>query len=223
VTDETTPDEATPEDPEPTPPNPEAEAEADERTEWTTRNNFRAGLVARITEGLISRQQTIESGPLEGLEVISAGHVAEVLGMALREPLPPYSITTAEVATPATLVVTAFCPRCRLPALMLMSVTSQLVVEAGGGELRLKGHTKAVSHVCGQLALPIGPEGQASFELEDIVGEDDALTEGERTESGIPLTICPFPGCILREEHEGDHDVPPADALDDDPPTLPTP
>jgi len=200
---------------EPQPEPPEEPAETPQ-PDWTTRNNYRAGLIARITEGLLSRQQTIESGPLEGLEVISAGHVAEVLGMALREPLPPFSLTTAEVATPAILVVTAFCPRCRLPASMLMSVTPQLVVEAGGGELRLKGHTKAVSHVCGQLPLPVGADGQTSFELADIVTAEDALTDEERDP-------CPYPGCTLPEEHEGEH-VRPADWTDPlDGPILPTP
>jgi len=210
MTDETTPDEITPEDEPAEATEPERPPEA-----WTTRNSFRAGLIARITEGLLGHQQTIESGPLEGLEVVSAGHVAEVLGVTLREPLPPFSLTTAEVATPATLVVTAFCPRCRLPALMVGGLTTQLVVDAEGGELRLKAHSKAVSHICGQLPLPVGPSGQASFELDDIVDAADALTDADRPR-------CPYPGCSLAEEHEGDHDLPAA-GLDDDPPILPTP
>lgn len=173
-----------------------------------TRAAARDHLLERVRQAAAERLTAIEGGPLDGIEVLSAGTLDEVLGAVRAEELPPLDLHTAEVlsdSTPALVLVWAACPRCGIRQLLSAEISPRLVVEASA-ELSLRARSKARSHVCGQLPLKVGPEadGQASFELEDIIGEE-AGVEAEAEPVGDP---CPFPGCALEAEHAGDHEIP---------------
>ena len=130
--------------------------------------------LAVIRSRLEERLVEIDSGPLEGLKVISEDNVRE----ALEEPLPMLAIHGAQVQTPAKVTVSALCPRCYLPGTVTLDVGSELRVSSDeGATLRPKVKATKVSHLCGQLPLPDPTvDGQQDFDLEDIVGDqgDDA-------------------------------------------------
>jgi hypothetical protein len=121
------------------------------------------------------KSQEIPSGPLEGQRVVLWDDIRWALG----EPFPPASDHGAEVATPARVVVWAACPRCGISAPVAVELRPELRVDDHSGALHVKAKAKPASHSCGQLTLD-GPEGQGSFELEDIIGDDsDAFALGD--------------------------------------------
>ena len=202
----------------------------------------REAVVAVLRRRLEGRLQDVEGGPWDGVRVVTA----KDLGEALAEELPPASLFVAEVRTPGWVTVSAVCPRCAIPTDVSVSITSQLVSEIGGSEIKLKAKSKGRSHVCGQTRIDEAADGdQGSFELTDIIGDDAepedlgdvgdqaAHLDGDEdvpretlaaepeddvlAESGLDLGGCPFPGCILAAEHEGRHSIPPpAPDVDDD-------
>jgi hypothetical protein len=135
-----------------------------------------------LTTLLTDATKDVPSGEWEGVPVVTAKDANEALDavFAQRIPIPPE--TTAEVHTPATIYVSAICPKCSLPSTITLEVGARLMVEnTVSGELQLKAKAKARTHVCGQLSLPDrSDENQQSFELTDIVGDeggDDAEPE----------------------------------------------
>lgn len=176
-----------------------------------TRAALREALLADLEQAIDERSQTLESGPLEGLVVISAGHVDEVFAEARQADLPELDDTTAEVRTPATVFVLAECPRCHIGQTISVEMEPQLVVSRDGSELKLKARAKSRTHVCGQLPLPVGAaDGQGSFELEDITrtpfdADGRVGNPVEETDTPLDLGRCPYPGCDLVAEHGGAH------------------
>jgi len=76
--------------------------------------------------------------------------------------------------------MTVICPRCGLPASVAVEISPELRVDTQGGSLHLKAKSKAASHSCGQLLALGQVDGQESFELEDIIGDDgEALALGD--------------------------------------------
>lgn len=57
------------------------------------------------------------------------------------------------VRTPADLTVIATCPTCEQPTAIRMQIGAELLVTDDGSELRIKGKSKGVAHICGQLPL----------------------------------------------------------------------
>jgi hypothetical protein len=57
------------------------------------------------------------------------------------------------VHTPADLTVVATCPTCEEPTAIRMQIGAELLVTDDGSELRIKGKSKGVAHICGQLPL----------------------------------------------------------------------
>lgn len=116
--------------------------------------------------------------------VISRREWTAVLWDVFGEPLPAPDERTAEVKTPAEILVWAFCPRCKLPAAIRLFVSPVLTIDSSGSSLKLKASSKATYHVCGQQTLsPNGhvAEGQEElpFEGEDVDGESEGDGEGE--------------------------------------------
>jgi hypothetical protein len=118
----------------------------------------REALRRAIVEDLVARAeieaQTIEGGPLDGILVVSMGTLKNVGSAALAVTLPPPSEQYAEVQTPARVLVAAICPECSLPVGVSVTLTTQLLVETDGREIKVKASTKGLPHVCGQMALP---------------------------------------------------------------------
>jgi hypothetical protein len=145
-----------------------------------TREALRRDLVDGLRAKAAEKMTEIESGPLEGIEVISAGHLSDALDELLAEPLRPPSEQSAEVVTPAVALVWAMCPRCHLPATISLQIEPELRVDAQGSEIRLRAKAKAKTHVCGQTVLDVKTtDGQEAFELENIVRPEGAVEEGD--------------------------------------------
>lgn len=130
----------------------------------------RQAVVDLLRKRLEARLQDVEGGPWDGVRVVTAKDLAE----ALAEELPPASLFAAEVRTPGWVTVAAVCPRCAIPSDVSVYISAQLISEIGGNEIKLKAKSKGRSHVCGQTRIDEAADGdQGSFELEDIVGDDD--------------------------------------------------
>jgi hypothetical protein len=122
------------------------------------------------------KAQEIASGPLEGKKVVLMDDVRFIL----QQPFEPASEHGYEAQTPARVVVWATCPRCGQTAPVAIEITPELRVDSVHGALHLKAKSKPVSHTCGQLGLRDQVDGQESFELEDIIGNDgEALAPGD--------------------------------------------
>lgn len=166
---------------------------------WEHRTQFRNRLLEEVRRQAEENARTIDQGPDEGLEVVDLKLLRGTLAELEVEPLPPASGQAAEIATPGFVTLWAKCPRCGESAPIRVSLESELRVDSHAGTLHAKAKAKPASHVCGQTLLPVGEvEGQEDFELDDIVTTVE--------ESIAPdLVACPYPGCLLPEEHEGDH------------------
>jgi hypothetical protein len=176
---------------------------------WETRREFRDDMLDYLGERLAEEAQTIESGSLEGLRIVSAAQWRAVLNEARNAPLPPVSNHSAEVVTGATVLVWAKCPRCHIAGPIALTIDPELRVDDASAELRLRAKAKPRTHVCGQLTIPVGPaaEGQESFELEDIVGPHcgKPTFDGEGWSDGGT--------CHLPEGHEGECAPAPAEEV----------
>jgi hypothetical protein len=161
-----------------------------------TRSALRGWLFRKIEKELEDRWHEIEGGELDGIKVLSKGNLEEVLYRLKYEQLPPAEKTSGEVRTPSVVTVWAVCPHCGIAQDIGLTIDVALILDPTGTHLKLLPKSKARTHVCNQLLLPQGEE-DVQLTISDIVGER-----------------CPFPGCVLQVEHEGDHDIP--DALPDD-------
>lgn len=201
----------------PAPADQEPEEARTEREQRHRRQTPAKQTLAVIRERLEDRLVEVESGPLEGLKVVSADNIRE----ALEEPLPKLAIHGAQVQTPARVEVQALCPRCALPSNVSLEVTSELVVNVDGATLRPKVKATKVSHLCGQMPLPEGAAaGQQGFDLGDITGRSAVCPEcqgegrvpdldGEEGETKVCLA-CDGEGTVAvtfpEEEDETDED-----------------
>lgn len=128
----------------------------------------------QLLEGLEEKKQKIYDGSMEGTEIVTWQDVERVAWA----PMLPPSEHGVEASTPVRVVVFAFCPRCGQSAPIALDVTPELRVDGQGGHLHLKGKSKPVTHICGQLLAGMGAdEDQEGFELEDIVGEAQAAVD----------------------------------------------
>lgn len=147
--------------------------------EWETRNQFRRDLLDKLDEALISAEHTVEGGPEDGVKVVTHKAWIEILRATEFAPLPAIDRHYAEVVTGANVIVWATCPRCGIPGVINLQIDPELRVDTSSAELRLKAKAKPRTHTCGQLPLSVGPEGQGSFELEDIVDDASSVDLGE--------------------------------------------
>lgn len=82
----------------------------------------------------------------------------------------------ATVRTPADLTVIATCPTCEQPTAIRMQIGAELLVTDDGSELRVKGKSKGVAHICDQLPL-MGLDHDDSFGHQVVEGIMDAVED----------------------------------------------
>lgn len=140
---------------------------------WEVRGMTRGEVVDRTRRAaLLARVQDIGYGEWEGVEVVTKKDIAEAFG----EPLPAASDRVAEVIAkvtePARIVVWAMCPRCGLPVTVGVYLSPVLTVDTHG-EIKIKGKTKAVTHLCGQTVMQGAPEDQMTLpDVEAPMGDE---------------------------------------------------
>jgi hypothetical protein len=167
---------------------------------WETRRQFRDDLLDLIVERLRAAETEVESGPLEGIRVVTHAQWLDALNPLRWSSLPPVSDHAAEVVTHADVTVWTVCPRCKIAGPILVTIEPELRVDTSGAELHLRAKSKPRTHVCGQLTIPAAVpevEGQASFALEDIVRDRCGIADS----------------CFLPEGHEGDCEDAPAEEI----------
>lgn len=187
---------------------------------WRSRHGFVRDVYDRLAEALVNAEHVIEGGPEDGVKAVTHKAWREALITFAALPLPPADQHAAEVATGATILVWARCPRCGISAPITMTVDPELRVDPAHAELHLKAKSKGRYHACGQLPLPAAPfDGQIT--VSDLLDESDreALVEvpgdgGTATETAevtvtedepeVPMP-CPYPGCDLPTDHAGNH------------------
>ena len=112
--------------------------------------------------------------------------------------------TQAEITTPALVEVLATCPNCSERAAMSLHVSASVEIEDEGSSLKLKAKSKKLSHVCGQIPLPLTAPGQttieeAAEEVPEVSGAelDQALEALDGTtieaEDGTSATVTVLP------------------------------
>ena len=196
----------------------------------TSREALRDTYRDELRRELSERKIDVVGGEMDGVPVLTVPALDEALAAVFDQPVPPAGERNAEVETPATVLVHAFCPRCGISNPVLVTLSPILEVEPGVAHLKVKAKMKPRTHVCGQEPLPVGSnvaEGQFSFDdlvgatsqslvvvrdaepPEDLTeGDDDCgaeaateLVEGEGpTDSGMLELVC-----ARTLDHEGDH------------------
>lgn len=151
-----------------------------EPVEFSTRAVFRDDLERNLTTLLKDAERKVEGGSWDGVPVVTRKDLDEAIAAVFDAPLPPPSVIRVEVKTPATVVVSAECPKCHMSAVIPAVITAVLEVDDTGGELKLKAKSKKRTHVCGQATLDdaaAAADGQMGFELDDIVqpGDEPAI------------------------------------------------
>lgn len=151
-----------------------------------TRAELRTYLLAMVETGIDQRAQTIEGGPLDGIRVVSLGHVSEAIEAVARFPLAPPDAHTAELTTPFEVVTHARCPRCGVAAPMYLRVNDELRLNEDGQTLRLTAKSKPISHVCGQLPITFEQAAgqEEAFDITDIVGPVDEKPDSPEGDEG---------------------------------------
>lgn len=155
---------------------------------WTNPREAALDVVRDLIE---EKKQTIESGPLEGTEIVTIEDISE----AFRTPLESVSDFTAEVRTPGLVYVAGVCPNCKQTANLRMDLSTELRIETGGRHLRLKGKSKEVTHYCGQTTLSDGDavEGQVgAFDL-GALSNEEAVVNSEALHDLLSLVEADFP------------------------------
>jgi hypothetical protein len=143
------------------------------------REAIRADLKERLTAAVNADVVKINTIDDDGhphwsdVPVITIAALSGAMRQIFEGPLPAASERAAEVHTPATVFVSAECPRCHIPARIPLTVGVELHQDETRETLHLKASAKAALHVCGQLGLDDdedSPMRQRSFGLDDIVG-----------------------------------------------------
>lgn len=141
----------------------------------TTREAVRRASLHSLVTRCETAAVPMEGGPMDGISVVSIGTLKEQVRDELEERLGPPSDKVAEVTTPATVNVSAICPECDLPMLIVVSLLPTLTVDGDGAEISVKAKSKSRVHVHGQLSLPEEAEGQMT--IEDMVGPVPTVDE----------------------------------------------
>ncbi len=140
---------------------------------------YRSGLEALIEDATQRPGDVVDEatgelamnlGDWDGVPVVTRKRLDEAISAIFGQSIPAPSETTVEVSTPASVLVSAICPRCDTAQLILMSVHPELLIDDEGSELRVKAKSKGVSHTCGQLPLSVVDD-------EDEVREQAGLME----------------------------------------------
>jgi hypothetical protein len=121
-----------------------------------TRASFLVGIREELTERFDATIQRVEGGSWDGVPVITEKDLGETMLAVFEQPLPASDDHEAELQTPATITVAAVCPKCHLPARIVLMIGPELRVDPNGSTVRLVGKSKPAFHVCGQLSWTNG-------------------------------------------------------------------
>jgi hypothetical protein len=178
-------------------------------------------LLSGLEEALQARFQTVESGPMEGVNVLTNADFERAwAGFLDGWEMPEVTDHAAEVTTPARVVVAAVCPHCHLTTDATVRLSVKLEETSTYSRVKVIGRTDPVDHRCGQMAMrdvtPGDPDQGDLWDVKDITGggesiEDDPGSPQEplgATET--PATpedgsTCPWPGCVREAGHRGRH------------------
>lgn len=137
----------------------------------TTREAVRRAALEDIVARCELASTSIEGGELDGIKVVSMGTLRDQVTGSLLVALPPPSEHVAEVSTPATVTVSAFCPECKLSVKIAVILTPELVVDASGAELKIKAKAKKAPHQHNQLSIDdLGDDVQVG--MDELVIDD---------------------------------------------------
>jgi hypothetical protein len=140
--------------------------------------------------------QPVDDDPAwHGVFAVTRKDLAAALMDVLPEASAQVATIRASVWEPGYIYATAVCPKCHQAVDALMVIRPQLVVGTEG-EIKLKGKTQAIPHVCGQTrlvdvtperpvpgqqALPVQTEAETSFEeMADHAGDAEVLAIAQR-------------------------------------------
>jgi hypothetical protein len=138
----------------------------------TTRDAVRSATLDDIVGRAQVAAVAIEGGALDGIEVVSLDTLRQLALDAAAVKLPPVSEHFAEVTTPGSVTVHALCPECKEPAKIVVLLNARLTVEDGVMKLAVKGKSKDLTHLHGQMPLTEAP-GQTT--VDEAVGSIDDL------------------------------------------------
>lgn len=147
-----------------------------------------AAAVAVAVTGELSAAEVV-SEAIGNVPVLTRRDVDEAIAAVWSQAIPMPEETSAEVHTPASIVVWAVCPRCSLAQPIVVTIKPELLVSDEGSELRVKAKAKGRTHICGQLPLPVVADGQESLGLDegepapdvyDETGDDVDVLETDR-------------------------------------------
>lgn len=129
-----------------------------------------------IPEGAIDKTDPDDPLDWSGMQVVRRKELERVIGDLRKADVEPSPAET-ELRTPGIVFVDAVCPRCDIPARILVSLRAELVVSDEGATVGVKAKSKASSHVCGQMPLEVADPGeQLSLDVateEIVVFRDD--------------------------------------------------
>jgi hypothetical protein len=158
---------------------------------------YRDGLLSLIEEATQRPGDVVEDGELtmslgdwDGVPVVTRKRLDEAVRAIFGQRIPAPSETTVEVSTPATVIVSAVCPRCSVEQRSGMSVHPELLIDDEGSELRVKSKSKGVSHTCGQLALTVA-EDEAH---EEQIGAFEEIESLVSRVHGLLQEVAALPG-----------------------------
>lgn len=135
-------------------------------------------LRAAMGDAVLSPEDADEA--LTGLRVVVRKDVDEAITAIFSQLVPMPIETTAEVHTPATIIVSAICPRCSLAQPIAMTINPELLIDDSGSELRIKAKAKGRTHICGQMPLPVHEAaGQEPLPFGDDEAGDDSDDEDD--------------------------------------------
>lgn len=137
----------------------------------TTREAVRRAALEDIIARCELASTSIEGGELDGVKVVSMGTLRDQVTGSLLVQLPPPSERHAEVSTPATVTVSAFCPECKLPVKIVVILTPELVVDASGAEIKIKAKAKKSPHQHNQLSID-STEADGQVGMDELVIDD---------------------------------------------------
>jgi hypothetical protein len=171
-----------------------------------SRMAFRDAIRQDLTVALKEAEVVADPG-FDGAPVLTIPALEKALDLVFTVPLAAPDEHHAEVSTPATVIVAAICPRCDIPASVLVELSATLVVDSPHhAEIKVAAKSKAKTHVCGQAELPVsaGDEAEGQTTISDLLDADDQAGEETPAETIGGVGVCTKTrGCARADGHRG--------------------
>lgn len=162
-----------------------------------------------LKDFILTKFEKVDGGALDGFEMMSRDIFMKAWGEWFEDvfEMPQPSEHAAELRTPGRIVLAMECPECREYAPSSARLSTVLTDDGSKRTISLKVSAQKVeNHVHGQIPLPDEDEvGTGSFELEDIVTEDD-LEKMAPLPAATTHEYIPNRGDDMKELAEGEGD-----------------